>query len=262
MFSNPVAVTINVMYPILGRYGSFFLYSYTACLAVTLLLSYFYLRRHSRDERWPLVVLSSLVPALLVGRTAFIALNWSYYGERPDEIWRLSEGGLAAPAALLTTLLLLTLYLARSNQPSLWGTLAIPLTLAWGGGWLACYLEGCAYGAPTTLGPLAADLPDSFGVFALRYQTQLLSLAGSLLILALLHLWQRRAGIQPRQFWLALALLSAQQLLLLPWRGDPAPRWLSWRLDGWVWLLLILWALIHISSETHSLRTTSDSNNL
>ncbi|MCB0015202.1 MAG: hypothetical protein KDE34_24970, partial [Anaerolineales bacterium] len=70
----------------------------------------------------------------------------------------------------------------------------------------------------------------------------------------LLYLWQRRAGHQPRQFWLTLALLSAQQLLLLPWRGDPAPILLGWRLDGWAWLLFILWALTRILSETRSLR--------
>ena len=30
--------------------------------------------------------------------------------------------------------------------------------------------EGCAYGRETTLGWLAADLPDSFGVYAVRYR--------------------------------------------------------------------------------------------
>ncbi|MCB0007570.1 MAG: hypothetical protein KDE04_13990, partial [Anaerolineales bacterium] len=161
-----------------------------------------------------------------------------------------------------TALLLLTIYLARTGRSPLLSTLALPLALAWSGGWLACYLEGCAYGAPTTLSPLAADLPDSFGVFALRYQTQLLGLAGALLTLTLLYLWQRRAGRQPRQFWLTLALLSAQQLLLLPWRGDPAPILLGWRLDGWAWLLFILWALTRILSETRSLRTAASLNGL
>ena len=260
MISIPVAVTINLMYPIFGRYGPFFLYSYTACLAVTLLLSYFYLRRQSRETHWPLIVLASLLPALLIGRAAFIALNWSYYSEQPAEIWRFGQGGLAAPAVLLTTLLLLTVYLARTGRSSLFSTLAIPLTLAWSGGWLACYLEGCAYGAPTTLHPLAADLPDNFGVFALRYQTQLLGLAGALLTLILLIIHQRRTGTQSRQSWLTLACLCAQQLLLLPWRGDPAPLWLGWRLDGWAWLLAIIWALTSILSETRSLRAESIRN--
>ena len=34
-------------------------------------------------------------------------------------------------------------------------------------GWLACYAEGCGHGREALLGPLTADLPDTFGVFVM-----------------------------------------------------------------------------------------------
>ncbi|MCZ7668191.1 MAG: prolipoprotein diacylglyceryl transferase [Chloroflexi bacterium] len=58
--------------------------------------------------------------------------------------------------------------------------------------WAACWLAGCAYGQETTFGLLAANLPDDFGLFAVRYQTQLLGLLWSLLIFIAVILTSQR----------------------------------------------------------------------
>jgi prolipoprotein diacylglyceryltransferase len=97
-------------------------------------------------------------------------------------------------------------------------------------GWAACWYEGCAYGRETVLGPLAADLPDAYGVFALRYQSQLVGGLLSLLA-ALLLVWRQQRRPGGRNFWLALLLISASRALVSLLRGDAAPLVGGYRLD-------------------------------
>ena len=234
------------MYPILGRYGSFFLYSYTVCFGVALLLSWLWLRRRTINENNTLALLAVSIIALLVGRAAFIFANWDYYADRSAEIWLLGQGGLAAQPILMTLLLGLGLYFWLTKQKPFWGALAIPLTIFYMSGWLACYLEGCAYGLETTLHPLAADLPDNFGVFALRYQTQLIGFTGATLTFLAAIYCERRVGDHPRCFWRLLAILLLQQLAILFWRADPVPHWLGWRADGWLILLTLFLTLPYL----------------
>jgi phosphatidylglycerol:prolipoprotein diacylglycerol transferase len=109
------------------------------------------------------------------------------------------------------------------------GLLAPAAALWSAAGWLACWLEGCAYGRETPLAPLAANLPDSFGVFAVRYQTQWLGVAFSLLTFLLL--WRLRRLRPALRFWLALLLLSTGRAAISPLRGDDVPMLGAWRLD-------------------------------
>ena len=121
------------------------------------------------------------------------------------------------------------LWIGRKHLPL--ANLALPLVLLHAAGWAACLLEGCAYGRPTTLGMLAADLPDDFGVMALRYQTQLLGLLASLLLLGVLFWLYWRWGKNGRFFFLTLLLTSLIHLPLTLLRGDPVTQFGSLRLD-------------------------------
>lgn len=223
------------MYPILGRYGPFFFYSYTAILGSGLLLALGITRGLARERfapAWWRGVVLALAAALLAGRAGFVASHPDYYKLHPGEIGWIWQGGLSYDAALPAALL--TLWWWRRRQRLSFYPLAAllaPGALLWGAaGWLACYLEGCAYGRETTLGWLAADLPDSFGVYAVRYQTQLAG-AAAFLLLALV-IWRLRRKMRPGPlFWLALALASAIRALLSLWRGDPVAEFAGWRLD-------------------------------
>jgi prolipoprotein diacylglyceryltransferase len=97
-------------------------------------------------------------------------------------------------------------------------------------GWAACWLEGCAFGRETTVGWLAADLPDTFGVFAVRYQSQLLGF-GLTFIVFILALWLRNRLKDSLFVWLMLALASAAYGVVTLFRGDPVPLVGSFRLD-------------------------------
>lgn len=226
------------MYPILTRLGPFFVYSYTAVYAVGFLLSWSIIKQQVSSEtqnNWPNAALATLVSGWLGARLSFVLLNWSYFVERPSELLRLWQGGLTAYGGLVGGILGLWLWCKWQKRPfHVYAALfSSPLLLLTATGWAACWLEGCAYGAETTLGPLAADLPDIFGVFALRYQTQLLGIVLNLVAFAILLRGQQR-GRNSRLFPIALLMANLIHFGLTFIRGDAVPILGGWRLDSWL----------------------------
>lgn len=247
------------MTPILARYGSFFLYSYTVAMglgiAAAVGFAYFQLRAEpKRWTAWQAGMLAGMVVGLLLGRLVFTLANWSYFQNHPNEIVRIDQGGLSYHAVLIGGLLTFWAWQWRSGVDvgQQLGALAVPLILLSGLGWLACYLEGCAYGQETVLGWWAQDLPDSYGVFQVRYQTQMLGMVWSVFVLGSVSLWQKRG--RTSSFWLALCLLSAGRAAINTLRGDVMPMWNQVRLDVMVDMLLAVitligWLVIWLSSK-------------
>jgi phosphatidylglycerol:prolipoprotein diacylglycerol transferase len=190
-------------------------------------------------------LLVSLSAGLINGRLVFVIVRWDYFQHHPAEIGQIWLGGLSYHGALLGGLLALWSWSIWRKRP--WGRyaglLAPGLALAATFGWLACWMEGCAYGRPTTLSLLAADLPDELGVYALRYRTQQLGLTLSLLTwLALMYIRRSRSSV--RLFWLTLFGLSLGRLLISLLRGDPAPEIWQFRIDTLADATLTLMSLI------------------
>ena len=233
------------MYPILTRLGPFFVYSYTAVFAIGLLLSWGITHRQSNQQtlpHWQDAALTTLAGGWLGARLSFVLLHWNYFAERPSELLQLWQGGLTAYGGLVGGLVGLWLWCWWRKRPFLpYATLFSPaLLLLITTGWAACWFEGCAYGATTTLGPFATNLPDTFGVFAVRYQTQLLGFALNLLLLAALaHLQTRKLAHLPL-FPLTLIAANLIHFGLTFLRGDTAPLLFGWRLDSWLALLFAI----------------------
>lgn len=242
------------MYPILGRYGRFFLYSYTAVIGLGIIvaigLTAWWARRLGQEEDgWLDGLLVTLAAGLVGGRIGFVWMEWAYFQERPAEAWQIWQGGLSYHGALAAGLLGLwcwwVIYRRQQTPFTAYAGLFAPgFALGSAFGWLACWLEGCAYGRETILGPWSASLPDTFGVFAVRYQTQLLGLGLTLfvflLIIVLHHRWQ-----PGRLFWLTLLGLSFGRLLVSLWRGDDVVMVSSTiRLDTFVDAALAFMSLI------------------
>jgi phosphatidylglycerol---prolipoprotein diacylglyceryl transferase len=223
------------MYPILGRYGPFFFYSYTAVLGTALLLALALVRapaRRSFGDHWWHGVTLALLAGLVAGRAGFVASHLDYFRVHAEESWQLWQGGLSYHTALAAGLIALLLW-CRRHGCSFYSLAALlaPAALLWAAaGWFACWLEGCAYGREAPLGWTAAGLPDEFGVYAIRYQSQLLGVALTLLLALLIWRLRPRLPAGP-YFWLALALASSSRALVSLWRGDPAPELAGWRLD-------------------------------
>ncbi len=225
------------MYPILTRYGSFFLYSFTVVLSVGILaglgLAAGRARRLMIGSGWLNMTLAGLVAGLIGGRIGFVWLEWAYFGERPYQIFQFWRGGLTYHGALLAGLLggwgwcVLRKCAFRQNAD----VLAPSFALVSAFGWLACWLDGCGYGREAPAGSLfAANLPDHLGVFAWRYQTQLLGVGLSLLVFVLVLLWSRH-WVQGESFFFVLFALSLGRVGLGFLRGDTAVAIGSLRLD-------------------------------
>jgi phosphatidylglycerol:prolipoprotein diacylglycerol transferase len=242
------------MAPILTRYGPFFLYSFTVVVGLGILagigLSAWQARARPLPD-WIDALLICLVAAVVGGRLLFVVLNGDYYRQQPAEIW-LVWRGLNEQGALIAAILALAGWCTYRGRPffAYAGFFAPAGVLFAAFLWLACWLEGCAYGRETVIGPWSADLPDAFGVFAVRYQTQV---AGIIVSLAAFFLvWWLRRRVSPRWlFWLALLLVAITRLLIVPFRGDSLLLVGPWRsdlvIDGIVLILAvagIIWGMV------------------
>jgi phosphatidylglycerol:prolipoprotein diacylglycerol transferase len=185
----------------------------------------------------------------LGARAAYVAANWAYYVDHLGKAVDISEGGLGWHGALLGGVAALAVWSAarRRRNPARPGLralldLAAP-GLAFGGalGWLGALLTGSAYGAETSgLGPaivrLSAQLPDIYGVVALRFVTQPFMIATCLLLGALL--WVCRGRLQRRPgltFATYLGVYALADFCVWFLRGDGTWRWGLWL---WQWVAL------------------------
>ena len=241
------------MYPILARYGSLFVYSYTVVMALGIIISIGLINwssRHIHGPDWFDALLVVLLVGLVGGRFGFVLWRWDYFQDQPSEAWQIWLGGLSYHAALLAGILALMVWAAvRRRSFYRYAALFAPaFVLVTVFGWAACWLEGCAYGQETVLGLLSADLPDEFGVFTVRYQTQL---AGILLTLVafLFIVWYQKDRPHGYVFWLALAAVSLAQLLSGLLREDQTLTVGRLRLDTLLNALLVLISLLLLQYE-------------
>jgi len=225
------------MFPILGRFGPFLLYSYEVVLGLGVLAciaSAAWLLRDEPIRRRRLfdAVLVAAIAAILGGRIIFVLTHWPYYAEAPGDIWLLWRGGLSYHGALIFGLAAFWIWTSWRNHPfeEYAREVALLLALLSVFGWFACLLEGCAYGREASHSLLSADLPDSYGVYDVRYQTQLIGALLSTAVLAVTIVLYKR--LRPLQlFWLTMGMLATSRLIVTLFRGDEAPLIGQLRLD-------------------------------
>lgn len=234
------------MYPILARYGPFFLYSFMVVLSAGIFISLgvaaWQSRRRQAGMAWVDTFLAGLAAGLVGGRIGFVWLEWAYFRERPYEIIQLNNGGLTYHGALLGGLLGAWGWCAWRKRSFLQDAdlLAPALALLSGFGWLACWLDGCGYGREAPAGSLlAGSLPDHLGIFAWRYQTQMLGVGLSLLVFVLALFWSRRS-----RFFAVFLAISLGRVGIGVWRGDTAVAIATFRLDTLLDAALAILSLI------------------
>lgn len=246
------------MYPILGRYGIFLFYGYTAALYGGIIIGLLVTARIASSapqsllrRGWFDAFLVCFATALIAGRVGFVISEWGYFQARLPLTWRIWQGGVTYHGALLGGVLGVGIWAAVQKRP-LWPILDL-LTPAFAllhpFGWFACWLDGCAYGKTTVLQGvawldwMAASLPDNFGIFALRYQTQLLGGLSALFICLISRRWWGRLPAGTFFLWV-LALLSLMRIPLALLRSDPVLLIGAWRINMILDIILVLISLL------------------
>ncbi|HEX2186160.1 MAG TPA: prolipoprotein diacylglyceryl transferase family protein, partial [Chloroflexota bacterium] len=168
-----------------------------------------------------------VIPAGLLGaRLLYAVAHWPEYAPNPAAVLAFWEGGLALPGGQAAGLVAAWTALGVHRLPrGICLDAAAPgLALGQAIGRLGCLPAGCAIGvplAPDTVLP-AWPLPDSTGLVAMRFPSQVVEAGAELLLCAvLLLLWRRRL----RPGTVAAAYLVGYGLLRLaaePLRGDSA----------------------------------------
>jgi phosphatidylglycerol:prolipoprotein diacylglycerol transferase len=260
------------MHPILFRFGSTIIYTYTILLDVGLVCGLLVAclegkRRGIATERFVDAALWAVVAGIVGGRIGYVLANQEYFAENFREAFYIWEGGLAFQGAFLAGLLALFLYSAYRKLPflALADTAALGLALGQVFGWLGCLMSGCAYGleshgATSIVAHLSLDLPDIYGIHAPRFATQPLASALSLAIFILLWATRRRWPFDYSGFAFTLYLLlyAGGQFLLEFTRGDGAVYWAPWRVSQWIYLTEAALALVSLA---YLLRKSKSSGN-
>jgi phosphatidylglycerol:prolipoprotein diacylglycerol transferase len=181
-----------------------------------------------------------LLGGLLGGRAVFVAIQWFYYQSHLLEILAIHRGGFSWAGALAGGLLALLLVAAFTRTPP--GELAdnlMPLLASLAvAAWLACWLDGCAYG-PRTDQWWGLPAVNEWGQLYTRIPTQLLGAVLTLVLFWLLDWFHSRLEARrqpPRPGIFALLDLLALSLLMFALsylRVDYTVLLYGLRLEAW-----------------------------
>lgn len=221
------------MYPILFHIGSFAVHSYGIVLMLAFMVSIYIAyrtaeRRTAQDPSWritPENVLDLgiwLVVAGLVGaRVMFVALDWQMYAGHPTDMFRVWQGGLSFHGGFFGGLIALSIFCVRNRIPvlSMADLYAPGCMLGYAVGRVGCFLNGCCYGAPTTM-PWGIRFHDDGVLTPPSQPTQLYSVILGLLSFALLlHLQKRQAFRGQLSCWFFI-LAGAERFIMEIWRAN------------------------------------------
>jgi len=154
-----------------------------------------------------------LVAGVLGARGLYVALNWSFFAANPIEALRIwHEGGLSFYGGLLGGVVAGLIFTWRRGL-SFWSVadmLAPGLALGYGIARFGCLLNGCCYGAPTSLpwGMRFPLWPDSAILTDPSHPTQIYSALGSFAVLGVLMAVRRRLQVPGQLFLLYLMLYA------------------------------------------------------
>ncbi|GBC99317.1 Prolipoprotein diacylglyceryl transferase [bacterium HR17] len=182
------------LHPVLLKCGPFTLRSYGVMVAVGVLIGFWWTRREFRRRQLPLDALyDATIAAMALGvigaRLLYVALHWSIYRTHLPAIAMIwADGGLSFHGAVLGGVLGVWWVTRRYRLPfgQVADAAAPGTALGHAFGRIGCFLNGCCYGAPTTL-PLGVRFHNpALGVDTLpSHPAQLYEAAG----LAVLFLW-------------------------------------------------------------------------
>jgi phosphatidylglycerol:prolipoprotein diacylglycerol transferase len=205
------------MHSILLKVGPFTIYSYGFMLMLAFLAGTLVATRLARRSGIPsetiLDLTAYILLAAIVGsRLFYVALQWGYFRDHLAEIPKIWTGGLTFHGGLLGGILVGAWFCWRRRQPFLLlaDILTPSVALGYALGRIGCFLNGCCYGAPTSL-PWACqfhDPPVSGPLTPPSHPTQIYASLINLGIFAILWQIARRKRSDGQVFFSYLVLYS------------------------------------------------------
>ena len=239
------------MLPELGRIGPFVIRTYTLLLDAIIVIGLIALlmrgdREEERGSAWVDVGLAGVVAGLLGARAMHVAIHWYYFSENLTETWQIWRGGLEWHGAVL--LAIPTMLGMAALRKVRWRSIAevfawlLPLGAIFI--YAGCLSTSCGHGREVASlvempFPLAAELPDLYGVVRPRLISQLYGLVGSVVLLGISFPLRRLFKREGIRVWLMLGMLALLSFGVAFTRGDSAPPWRGLRHDQALDLLVI-----------------------
>jgi phosphatidylglycerol:prolipoprotein diacylglycerol transferase len=218
------------MYPVLLKIGGFHLRAYGTLIAIALLIGTWLAgheaaRKGIPKERVQDFVVWATLFGLLGARLYYLAFfSPRVFLEDPLGILAIWRGGLAIHGALLAGAATAIWYVRR-HRLSFWrfaDTLAPSVILGQAIGRLACFLNGDAYGIPTTL-PWAVTFTNPAAMAPLGvplHPTQLYEMGLNLLLFGCLWWWRTRVRFDGQLFLLYVGGYGIIRFIVENFRGD------------------------------------------
>ena len=145
------------MYPELFEVFGFKVRSYGLIIAVGLMLAVWLASRRAprhgvKPERLYDVLIWALIPGILGARVVYIVQHWGFYSSNPGELWTFQFEGLTSFGGFGFALIAIWLWSRRAKVPlvSMFDIIGLPLLILGAIGRVACLMNGCCYGRPTT----------------------------------------------------------------------------------------------------------------
>ncbi len=222
------------MHPILFSAGPITLYSYGVLLAAAYLLGLWMAVRRARaagvDGNKIMDLLIWVIIAALVGAKALLfIIDFRHFTSSWQEFTTLLRSGGVFYGGLIAAILV-CVYQLRKHRLPLWTStdlFAPGIALGYMVGRLGCLMAGCCYGKPTdvawaiTFTDPAANFNVGTPLNVPLHPTQIYeSLAGLVILVALLVLEKRRGAFPGRTFWSFAFLYAVLRFGIEFFRGD------------------------------------------
>lgn len=217
------------MHPILFDNGTITIYSYSVYLTAACILALGIAMREARLRKLqynlaPVAGSIAIFSGFIGARLLYVALNPAVFAEKPLEIFRIWNGGMLFPGAIIFGSMGALIFLKSKRQPVLPWTDSFAPALAMGIaiGRIGCFFAGCCHGIPASV-PWAVTFmdPESLApVGTPLHPTQLYYSLSGLVIFAAIMIAIRFIKKHGTVSGLFLTLFASSHFLIEFFRAD------------------------------------------
>lgn len=224
------------MYPVLAHLGPLTLRSWGLLVAIGVIMGTMLAARRAqaaglnRELIYDFVIFA-VIAGFVGSRIWEVIFTWGKYAARPIEALYIWNGGLSIQGGVAGAILY-TLWFARKHQITFWSLadiLAPGLILGQAFGRIGCFLNGDAYGVPTTsgLGVIYQPGTMAYSVYGATplIPAELMEAGWDIIVLGILLSISRRRPLTGLVALAYLGLYSAGRFVLEYWRADSLQIW-------------------------------------